>query len=145
MIDPARGGGHILLPAALFLFLTVAGCSQGPAVVEISGTATRGGQPVADLVVTFHPDQGRPSWGFTDAQGRFTLHYDNQRDGAVVGRHRVYVNYQPRDTEVQLAITEGTFEYPPNILAIEEKYGNPETTPLSFDIQESREIELELD
>ena len=130
-----------IAPALLAAF----GCGGGPTVVEISGTATRGGTPVPDLVVTFHPDKGRPSWGFTDPQGRYSLHYTKDQDGAVVGHHRVFVNYQPRDPEIQLAITDGKFDYPPDIKAIEEKYGNPESTPLQFDVQESQDIDLQLD
>jgi len=134
----------LVLPVALAV-VAVAGCSQGPDVVHISGTVTRGGEPVPNLIVNFQPEQGRPSWGFTDPQGHYTLHYTQDKDGAVVGHHRVYVNFQPRDPEVQFAITQGTYGYPPGIKEIEQKYGDPETTPLEFDIQESREINLQLD
>jgi hypothetical protein len=135
----------LLAVMAAPVLVTILGCGGGPSVVEISGTVTRGGVPVPDLVVNFQPDEGRPSWGFTDPQGRYTLHYTKNQDGVAVGHHRVYVNYQPRDPEVQFAMTEGTFQYPPDIQAIERKYGNPNTTPLEFDIQESQEIDLQLD
>lgn len=131
---------------ALLALATVAGCgTRGPKIVKVYGTVTRGGQPVKDLTVHFVPERGRPSWGFTDPQGRYTLHYSRDVDGAVVGRHRVFVKYEPHDPQTQYAIFQGRFEYPPDLKAIEEKYGNPETTPLVFELQDSQEINLKLD
>jgi hypothetical protein len=37
------------------------------------------------------PDDGRPSWGVTDAEGKFVLDYDYDYDGAKVGTHTVWV------------------------------------------------------
>jgi len=126
--------------------LALTGCgSRGPKIVEVSGTVTRGGQPIKDLTIHFVPEQGRPSWGFTDPEGRYTLHYNRDRDGAVAGKHRVFVKYEPHDPEIQYAIFQGRFNYPPEIKAIEDKYGTPEASPLSFDLQESQEIDLKLD
>jgi len=145
MMNRKHSARSLLAVVAAPVLVSVLGCGGGPSVVEVSGTVTRGGVPVPDLVVNFEPDKGRPSWGFTDPQGRYTLHYTKDQDGVEVGHHRVYVNYQPEDTDRWLAITERRFEYPPDIKAIEEKYGNRETTPLEFDIQESQEIDLKLD
>jgi hypothetical protein len=131
--------------AVLASCAAICGCNRGPKVVKITGVCTRGGQPVKDLAVTFQPAQGRPSWGYTDPQGRFTLHYTKEREGAAVGAHRVIVHYQPQDVEVYNAITAGTYDYPPDLKAIEEKYGSLETTPLKFDVQKEQEIELKLD
>ena len=44
-----------------------------------------------------------------------------------------------------MAIEEKRFVYPPEIQAIHEKYGDPETTPLEFDVQKSQVIDLELE
>ncbi len=146
MKGKARRGGLRSIFSASVLAVVVAGCGgDGPKVVKITGTVTRGGQPVKDLVVNFVPETGRPSWGFTDPQGQYTLHYTKDQDGAVLGKHRVFVKYDPRDPEINLAITEGRFQYPPDIRAIEQKYGNLETTPLEFDVQKAQVIDLELD
>jgi hypothetical protein len=126
----------------------VLGCGQeGPKIVNVSGRATRGGRPVKDLKVTFMPESGRPSWGYTDPDGRYTLHYTRGRDGACVGKHRVFVKYDPRpsDPDEQEEWLAGGLKIPPDMKAIDKKYGDPETTPLEFDIQEDQVIDLKLD
>jgi len=130
------------------LAVAVAGCGdRGPTVVKISGTVTRGGQPVKDLSINFIPEKGRTSWGFSDPEGHYTLHYTRDQDGACVGKHKVYVQYEPRpsDPGEEIEMMEGRFEIPPDVKAIVEKYGDLETTPLEFDIQKSRTIPIELD
>jgi hypothetical protein len=126
-----------------------AGCGDsGPRVVEISGRVSRGGKPVKDLTVHFMPQQGRPSWGLTDADGRYTLHYSREKDGAVVGKHKVYVTYDPptNDPGAYYGRMEGRFEAPDDIKAILQEYGDVESTPLEFEIEEKREdLDLQLD
>ena len=136
---------------ALLAMITVGvlGCRQeGPKIVSVSGRVTRGGRPVKDLKVTFMPESGRPSWGYTDPDGRYTLHFSREQDGACVGKHKVFVKYDPRpsDPGEQMKWLEGGFKAPPDMKAIDQKYGNPETTPLEFDIQEDRDdLDLKLD
>ena len=135
----------------LLAMITVAvlGCGQeGPKVVKVSGRVTRGGRPVKDLKVTFMPETGRPSWGYTDPDGRYTLHYTRDQDGACVGKHKVFVLYDPRpsdpDEEEEWALR-GT-PMSPDMKAVEDKYGSEETTPLEFDIQDDRDdLDLKLD
>ncbi len=131
--------------AAVLLALSAIGCSRGPDVVTIHGTVTRGGQPVKDLVLNFIPENGRPSWGYTDEKGYYELHYNRDRDGALLGKHRVFISFLPRDPEVQYAMTEGRLKYPVGIPEILEKYGNPDTSPLEFDLSGSRQLDLTLD
>jgi hypothetical protein len=124
----------------------LAGCGGGgPKIVKVSGTATRGGQPVKDFVINFIPEKGRPAWGFTDPDGRYTVHYSRDQDGVAVGKYKVYLRYGPHDPQTQFAIYEKRFQYPPEIKAIEDKYGSPEKSPLEFDIQSSQTIDLKLD
>src|SRR5579871_1652202 len=81
--------------AALALAL-LAGCGDdGPKVVKVTGQVTRGGKPVPNLALSFTPAVGRPSWGVTDADGRYNLKYTNTRDGAEVGTHKVTVEFAP--------------------------------------------------
>lgn len=122
------------------------GCGRrGPEIVDVTGTVTRGGEPVANLEIHFVPDEGRPSWGLTDAQGHFTLNYSRDRDGAVVGRHRVFVKYMPHDPEIEFAISQGNYEFPAGIESIEAKYGSLDNTPLEFELEDDADLELKLD
>jgi hypothetical protein len=73
-----------------------AGCGRSDAkIVEVTGTLTYKGNPIANAEVHFVPEQGRPSWGQTDEQGRFKLNYERGHDGAVVGKHKVFVRPVP--------------------------------------------------
>jgi hypothetical protein len=80
--------------AALALALACAaltGCGPDN-VVAVSGTLTYKGKPVTNAYIHFVPDNnGRPSMGETDANGRFTLTYDPQTKGAQIGKHKVFV------------------------------------------------------
>ena len=80
------------------LILSAAGCgSGGPDMVDVSGTATRNGQPVPNIDIYFQPAEGRPSLGTTDEQGRFKMQYTHDQSGVRVGHHTVYVIYNPAD------------------------------------------------
>jgi hypothetical protein len=83
--------GKFIFPWAAPLLLALAGCGGGPKVVKVSGTLTYKGKPVPNARVNFTPANGRPSWGETDGQGNFTLHYDRNQDGAERGKHKVSV------------------------------------------------------
>lgn len=77
-----------------FLFLCQVGCGpQGdqPELGEVTGTITLDGTPLAGVAVVFQPDNGRPSRGMTDAEGKYELTYIRQTKGAKVGPHRVEV------------------------------------------------------
>ena len=86
----------LVLSAVLFLSLPLCGCdSGGPKIVNVSGTLTRNGKPVPNLEVYFMPTHGRNSVGMADNQGRFSLRYTADQDGAVVGTHTVFVVFNP--------------------------------------------------
>lgn len=72
-------------------FAFVAGCNSGPNVVPVTGILTYKGKPIRNVHLDFYPESGgRPSWGQTDSDGRFTLEYDPQHKGALVGKHKVF-------------------------------------------------------
>jgi hypothetical protein len=81
--------------APLLLIACGAGCGGGPRVVEVAGVLTYKDKPVHNAYVDFVPEGGRPSWGLTDADGRFKLDYDPQRQGALLGKHKVSVRPGP--------------------------------------------------
>jgi len=78
------------LPLIGCVFL--AGCG-GSNVVSVSGTLSYKGKPVTNAFVNFVPENGRPSMGETDQNGKFTLVYDPQTKGAQRGKHRVFVQH----------------------------------------------------
>lgn len=124
----------------------ITGCvPSGPSLVQVSGTVTHDGQPLEHITVHFVPESGRPSWGNTDAQGRYTAEYSADRKGVVVGRHRVFVVFAPKDPQVKMDMEMGKYRPPTEIGEVVRKYGNVETSPLSFDIQETQAIDLNLD
>jgi hypothetical protein len=85
--------------AAPILMLTLAGCG-GSGLVQVSGTLTYKGQPVTNAFLDFVPENGRPSLGETDDQGRFKLVYAPKQDGAERGKHKVSV--RPKQTATQI-------------------------------------------
>jgi hypothetical protein len=125
--------------ALTLVLLLLSGCSSGPRVVAVRGTVTRGGQPLKNLLLTFYPENdGRPSSGQTDADGRFELKYDKDTKGAMSGKHKVVVAFRPRSP------VEPAFH--PEQDAILEKYGNRETTALAVEIANAdSNLQLKLD
>ena len=125
----------------------VSGCGgSGPNVVPVSGTVTRGGKPVASLHINFMPEAGRPSWGTSDDQGKFTLNYDPQLNGAEVGKHKVFVTFRHASPKVEMDFLAGKKTFHPDKKAIEEKYGRFETTPLVIEIKSAGQpVLLELE
>ncbi len=77
------------------LLVIVAGCSRSN-IVPVNGVLKYKGTPVTNAYIEFLPDQGRQSWAQTDEQGRFKINYDAHQDGAVVGKHKVWVRMRPQ-------------------------------------------------
>ncbi|QDU06987.1 hypothetical protein [Gimesia aquarii] len=72
------------------------GCGGGagsdqPKLGTVSGVVTMDGQPLADVIVTFDPSQGRPSNGKTNGEGKYELGYLRDTKGAVIGSHTVSI------------------------------------------------------
>ncbi len=142
-LDPRRWW----LATALAFSAAMAGCGPGgPKIVKVTGRVTRGGQPIKDLTLNFEPASGRPSWGLTDADGRFTLHYSREQDGACVGEHKVWVVFDPKpaDPNAEMARLEGRVQLPQDVQAIVEKYGRGKS-PLVFNIQKAEDLDIKLD
>jgi hypothetical protein len=83
------------------LVTAASGCTGAPpALAEVHGKVTLNGAPLAGAVVTFYPDteaieSPHYSRGITDDAGVYQLELasvDGKR-GAVVGKHRVVVNW----------------------------------------------------
>jgi hypothetical protein len=80
-------------PLAATCLFAVIGCggAEGPAVYPVTGVILRDGQPLADANVEFLPDNGRPSAGSTDKEGKFVLEYIKGTRGALKGSHKIRV------------------------------------------------------
>ncbi len=133
--------------AFVLLLAATAGCGEaGPTVVPVTGVVLHKGQPVANLHLHFLPENGRPSWGATDPTGRFKLNYTTDEDGAVVGKHKVFVQYKPSSMAAELDMLAGKLQKPAGLDEILSKYGNMETSTKVVEITpQTREIELVLD
>jgi hypothetical protein len=124
-----------LRPAIALAILAVAGCG-GPkySFADVEGTVAYEGQPLAGVVVTFYPDsesneQQPYSRGTTDETGHYTLTRTDGKPGALVGRHRVVVNWPPPERR-----EDGTRPPPPSP-AIPVLYTVVLDTPLRADVQ----------
>lgn len=76
--------------------LLCAGCGGGspsdtPELGEVTGVVTMDGTPMANVTVTFVPESGKPSFGGTDSEGHYTLVYNQNEQGAMIGQHTVRV------------------------------------------------------
>jgi hypothetical protein len=95
-IAPTRHGRQrwVACGTILLLALMIAGCgdSDRATLVPVTGTVTQGGKPLAQADVMFLPERGAPSSGKTDANGQFTLMFNDGRPGAVVGKHKVLIS-----------------------------------------------------
>jgi hypothetical protein len=81
----------------VLMLATTMGCDTGPELAPVSGRVTLGGEPAAQISVTFQPqahgsssEAGPSSTGITDADGRYTLKtIEHKKAGAAIGRHVV--------------------------------------------------------
>ena len=144
-----RSLGRLTLCTVLF---AVVGCDLGGTrIVRVHGTVTRNGQPVPYLFLNFVPDKGRPSWGVTDAEGHFVLHYEPGRDGAEVGKHSIFVAYKqvggaPENLPLKLTEAKVSVEETSVIMAVVAKYGNSKAPKIVREVStDDQGIDLELD
>lgn len=81
---------------SIFSLCLATGCGGGggsdqPDLGTVTGVVTMDGQPLANVVVTFSPENGRPSVARTDESGNYELGYLAETRGAVIGKHTVSI------------------------------------------------------
>jgi hypothetical protein len=84
----------VLVGSLCLMMAPLAGCGggDGPELGYVEGTVTLDGQPLPEAQVEFQPQgEGRPSYGETDAGGRFELQFGVDQPGAMVGTHTVRI------------------------------------------------------
>jgi hypothetical protein len=89
-------GSRLLVILYSVALLCSAGCGEGtpsdtPELGNVTGTVTMDGKPLANVVVTFEPESGKPSFGGTDAEGHYDLVYSKNEKGAKIGLHTVRI------------------------------------------------------
>jgi hypothetical protein len=99
-----RGARYTVL--VLFAGALAFGCS-GRQFAEVEGTVTLDGKPLEEVEVVFVPDSlkgnpGNNASAYTDAQGHYKLRSErDQRDGTVLGPHRVIVIDLPAQPDLR--------------------------------------------
>ena len=105
------------------------------ATVRASGVLTLDGVPLEYYqVVCFPPDGKRPAVGTADDEGKFVLGTNTPGDGAVVGTHKVAINWlgPPSDDP-----NEGIMEFskpPAPTVKIDSRFSDPKTSGIEIDI-----------
>jgi hypothetical protein len=132
--------------APVVLVMLATGCGQsGPEVVRVTGTVIRHGTPVNSVVIHFVPENGRPSWGLTDQEGHYTLNYERGRDGAITGKHKVWIEFRPTSPKQEADFHNGKLKLHPDLTAILQTYGK-QSSPLVKEVTENNQvIDLSLD
>jgi hypothetical protein len=114
--------------------------------VKVTGTLTYKTVPVTNAYIHFRPENGRMSWAQTDEQGRFKVNYDASQDGAIVGKHKVWLEMRPTSTADQEAVMLGKrVKMSKEMTEMFEKY-SPEKSTLEVDItRNTKELNLSLE
>ncbi|EDL57881.1 hypothetical protein [Gimesia maris] len=94
----------------LMLSLILAGCSGKsddlPELAEVTGQVTLDGNPLPDAIIDFYPQgaqqkkQSRASTAATDGEGKYSLMYNNNTAGAILGDHLVRISKTEGGAEV---------------------------------------------
>ncbi|MCA9075988.1 MAG: hypothetical protein KDA93_13255 [Planctomycetaceae bacterium] len=105
----------ILFPLSIGLLLSVAGCGQSQfEMADVEGTCTCDGVPMPMGMLVFTPvkppnltndkvhELGKPAHGEIQEDGSFVLSTYGNEDGAVVGKHRVWLRMDEYEDEVGL-------------------------------------------
>src|SRR5262249_7760544 len=133
-------------PLGTLLAVALAGCGSASNLGAGTGTLTYKGKPGTNAYVDFNAEHGRPSWGQTDEQGRFTLEFDRKHKGALLGKHKVSVRMKPTTVAEQEAVMEG--RQPPISREMKEffdKYSAERSNKEVTIDKKTREVKLERD
>lgn len=134
--------------ATLPLLFAAVGCGRGdyPEMARVTGTVTYKGKPVPNMMVNFMPPDGRPSWGKTDAEGKYEMVYDSDYKGVKMGHHKVYIT-PPASTidggtskASKKALAAAANLTQEEMLDIRSKYGAEEVTKYEVDVTKDPEV-----
>ena len=128
----------VAIAVACPLCFSGCGSSSGPDITPVHGKVTLDGASLATGMVYFVPESGRGAKGKVQEDGSFTLSTFGNGDGAVVGRHKVFI-----------VATEGEVAFEsdePMKSLVPERYTSPETSGFEIEVKvgEMNEVFLEL-
>lgn len=142
-----------LLP--ILLFVSLGGCggtTDGrPVTVPVSGTLSYQGKPLANAIVSFHPQGSeRAAFGETDSTGTYRLTTLDPGDGAMPGSYFVTVskviddNAPPPGTEEVVDLTAPT-RAPAYRSLLPETFARRETSRLTATVQSTGDNRFDFD
>lgn len=116
----------------LFLVALLSGCSGGGEfpTSPVKGKVTYKGKALPTGTVMFVPDSGPPAYGNIDKEGNYTLGTYGEKDGAVMGKHKVSITALEEMGDVLPEARSGT---PPSL--IPDKYSNIDNSGLTFEVK----------
>jgi hypothetical protein len=83
------------------LGLGLMGCGDEQMTMgTVSGVVTVGGKPLQSGIIHFVPEAGPAASGALDEEGRYELTTADSGDGAVVGKHRVFLTPMQDDAHL---------------------------------------------
>lgn len=96
----------------LLAMAMLSGCvpaNDQPMLGLVKGTVKFDGKPLSDVGVTFVPNDGRPAFGTTDAEGKYELTYIRDTKGCKIGFNRVEIgNTEEQGDEMETEGDEAT-------------------------------------
>jgi hypothetical protein len=134
---------------------SLSGCGRHSPPATVEGTLRLNGKPLDNCLITFLPEPGQGakeplSTAVTDRQGAYHLRFDNQQEGAAVGRHRVTVQDLSASSGV-VRRDHGTADADVNENApavrrsrIPQPYMSPNGTPLRKEVKADHQV-IDLD
>lgn len=94
--------------------LLIAGCGGGADVelAPVEGTVTVGGSPAEGVEVEFQPtaEEASPSYGTTDAAGKYEMMFSEANDGVQPGEHNVTITVTQADGSKSATYEKATVE-----------------------------------
>lgn len=83
---------HLMVLVLAAAVMTTLGCgSANENLGKVSGTVTLDSEPLKHAVITFQPTGGRPAYGKTGDDGKYTMMYTRSDAGATVGVNKVTI------------------------------------------------------
>ncbi len=139
----------------LLSIVAVAGCGEDekgqPTLHPVTGKLTRGGQPVANVQITFVPAtrEGRGASGITDASGLYKMVSLNAGEGVPAGQYKVILAQSGAADASTIDRSRYTSGQDPSKAeateAFPKEYGSEETTPKTVEVKTGpNEINIEL-
>jgi hypothetical protein len=144
-----RRGATLPLCTWIALAITLGGCAGSVELGQVDGVVLLDGKPLGKAQIDFLPEADEislapRSTAFTDAQGRYSLTCDDERPGAMVGKHRVvlrdlavygdkFVGRGKEQSENAATSDRPAARFGPH-------YASATTTPLTYEVTPGKQV-----